>query len=355
MATLFENSNKNKSTGRNTILLHGFHQLVKCPTRYDLIHHTASLIDVVLTNIPSRMANVQVIPLSIADHDAVGCIRKMNHQKFNWRFIECRDYRTYDPAQLRQDIKNSDLHKTENCSDTNQAWKFFKETLTSIFSKHAPIVKKKVRGKPCPWMTSDIKKKMKDRDALLRICRRTKKENDTSSYKRKRNEVNIAVRKAKSNYFTTLLEENKNLPDKFWGVLKKLFPKNTSAPPAKCFTVDGETVSEPAKISAGFAKFYSSVIKSVKCNLFPLNDLIWRKVRTPRNKTEKRFKFTYVSKNYRRKAVKEVETEKIVRTGQPTSRTFKRRCSRDFTRFGFTDKPLPVHRSVPNRVEDFKN
>ena len=52
---------------------------------------------------------------------------------------------------------------------------------------------------------------MKERDKCLRKCRNTKREVDVSSYKRKRNEVNIALRKAKSAYFRNLLSENKKL------------------------------------------------------------------------------------------------------------------------------------------------
>eukprot|EP00794_Sanderia_malayensis_P000814 gene814-110_t len=48
---------------------------------------------------------------------------------------------------------------------------------------------------------------MNDRDKLLRRSRRTRKEPDISAYKRKRNEVNIAVKRAKSDYHKKLLKE----------------------------------------------------------------------------------------------------------------------------------------------------
>ena len=80
-----------------------------------------------------------------------------------------------------------------------------------------------MKGKPSPWLTSELKKKMNKRDKCLRKCRNTKPEINISSYKRKRNEVNIALRKAKSAYFKNLLNENKKLPREFWKTLKKIY------------------------------------------------------------------------------------------------------------------------------------
>ena len=73
---------------------------------------------------------------------------------------------------------------------------------------------KRVRGKPCPWLTSDLKSKMTTRDKILRKMRKTKLQFDINAYKAKRNEVNIALRKAKSQHFKNLLSENTNSPKK---------------------------------------------------------------------------------------------------------------------------------------------
>ena len=81
-----------------------------------------------------------------------------------------------------------------------------KNVLTHIFERHAPVIVKKVRGKPAPWLSSDVKKLMNERDKLLRKSRRTKEESDISAYKTKHNEVKIAVKKTKSADHKNLLE-----------------------------------------------------------------------------------------------------------------------------------------------------
>ncbi len=68
-----------------------------------------------------------------------------------------------------------------------------KNILSDIFGRHAPKISKKVRGKPAPWLNNEVKALMNDRDKLLRRSRQTRRESDISSYRRKRNEVNIAL------------------------------------------------------------------------------------------------------------------------------------------------------------------
>ena len=121
---------------------------------------------------------------------------KINWKKFVSRSIICRDYSKYDPESLCVDIKNSNINLTDQFENVNKAWRHLYATLLTIFNKHALIIEKKVKGKPSPWLTSELKKKRNERDKRLRKCWNTKREVDISPYKRKRNEINIPLRKA---------------------------------------------------------------------------------------------------------------------------------------------------------------
>ena len=61
--------------------IHGFKQIIKKPTRVTCV--TKSLIDIILSNKPEFVKLSDVIPLSIGDHDLIGCVRKVNHIKLN--------------------------------------------------------------------------------------------------------------------------------------------------------------------------------------------------------------------------------------------------------------------------------
>ena len=67
----------NQNEIKSFISSRGIEQLIKQPTRFDLTHKTSTLIDIIGTNNMSNISSSRVIPLSIGDHDMVGCLRKI--------------------------------------------------------------------------------------------------------------------------------------------------------------------------------------------------------------------------------------------------------------------------------------
>ena len=61
----------------------------------------STLIDVILTNRPDNVINVNSIISSLSDHNVIKCVRKLNNIKFNPRTIKCRDYKNYDQTKCR--------------------------------------------------------------------------------------------------------------------------------------------------------------------------------------------------------------------------------------------------------------
>ena len=76
-------------------------------------------------------------------------------------------YSKYDPESLCIDVKNSNKNLTDQFKNVRKAWGHFYETLLYIFNKQAPIIQKKVKGKPSPWLTSELKKKMESRKCQM--------------------------------------------------------------------------------------------------------------------------------------------------------------------------------------------
>ena len=74
--------------------IHGFKQIIKKPTRVTCT--TKSLIDIILSNKPEFVKLSDVIPLSIGNHDLIGCVRKINHIKFKSKSLTCCNYKYYD-------------------------------------------------------------------------------------------------------------------------------------------------------------------------------------------------------------------------------------------------------------------
>ena len=280
---------------KSILNIFGYKQMIQKPTR--IAEASETLIDVILTNKPSNVVKTEVIPTGIGDHDMVGCARKINHLRFKPRQIICRDYKSYKPEAMNKDLEAVDWTYFYSCRHVNEAWSIMKSILTNIFDRHAPKLCKNIRGQSAPWLSSDVKKLMNDRDKLLRKSRRTKDQLDISQYKRKRNEVNIAIRKARSSYHKNMLKENSGNPNKFWKSLKTIYPtKSTTGPSMHSFDIDGIKTDDPARISNAFCSFFATVTSKLRESAIPLRDFVWRNPAAIPQRTDKQIKFRPISK-----------------------------------------------------------
>ena len=288
--------NKDNKDLKSIFNVHGLKQMIRQPTR--ITESTESLIDIILTNKPVNLVQSEVIPTSIGDHEMIGCARKLNSNHYNARLISCRDYKNYNLESLKTDLRKINWMPFYNESNVNDAWLLLKSTLTNLYNRHAPIIKKNVRGKPAPWLNEGIKSIMNERDQLLRKSRRTKSNADSLAYKRKRNETNIAIKRAKSSYYKNLLSENSENPSKFWKVLKSIYPcKNLKKHNSQSFDIDGEVKScNPSTIANAFGEFFAGTVKTLKEKAFPLCAFVWRTTASMSVRTDLKFKFQAVSK-----------------------------------------------------------
>ena len=83
---------------------------------------------------------------------------------------------SYDPVALCNDLRSSDFGSVFTSSCVNDACSRLKCILQQSIDKHAPLITKKIKGRLCPWMSSEVKSEMNLRDQLLRKARRTNRE-----------------------------------------------------------------------------------------------------------------------------------------------------------------------------------
>lgn len=245
---------------KGIIKLNGFEQIVNQPTR--TTKDTSTLIDIILTNRPSNIVRHDVFSLSLSDHDCVGCVRKLNHERLLPRTITCRNYKSYDSHRLCEELNNTDWSSGYSSTCVNSAWSLMKNILQSSFNTYAPKIVKRVKGWHCPWLSNDIKNHMNERDKLLRKARKSKRSSDWKRYKQKKNYCTNTIRNAKNNFQKNLINENRHDSTKFWDILKRVFPsksgksRDSSAP-----FIDGSDDSSQSKANA-FCNFFSTVALS---------------------------------------------------------------------------------------------
>ena len=130
------------------------------------------------------------------------------------------------PEEFCESLSQIHWDPVRYASDVNNALDLFNDILKEQCDRHAPLIKKKVRGVNYPWLTHEIKKFMRRRDCFLKKARRTNKDIDWSAHRRSRNAVNNKVCSAKANYNRNLIQENIDVSKSFWRAVKRVLPND---------------------------------------------------------------------------------------------------------------------------------
>ena len=279
---------------KQTFTVNGYSQLIKKPTR--ITSTTATLIDVIQTTQPSNITKSVVVPADLSDHDMVGCVRKLHNLKSKPKTIKCRNFTRYDANTVCKELHGIQYNNLYTLDCPEKAWHYLKSILVTTLDKYTPYISKRVKGKTCPWLNANVKNEMNDRDRLLRIARKSNREIDWSSYKRKRNYVINLIKRSKKSHFTNLLNESASNSDKFWKSLKQIFPtKGGIRRQTTSFMIDGKETRDKNVIANGFCKFLSSVASTLKSKAFPLTNHVWKYTPTYENRTNHVFSFRHIT------------------------------------------------------------
>ena len=250
---------------KSVFRLHNFLQLIDCPTRVTKL--SATLIDLIVTNNPRNIVKQGEVPFSLSDHDLVLCVRKINAMKYAPKIIECQDYRNNSLEEFCESLSQINWDPVRHASDVNNAFDLFNDIFKEQCDRHAPLIKKKVRGVNYPWLTNEIKKLMQQRDCFLKKARPTNKEIDWSAYRRSRNATNDKVRSAKANYNRNLIQENDDSKSS-WRAVKRVLPNDKKLKLSmSSIKVDGNLKTDKNAIAEGFNHFFTSIVKTISDKL----------------------------------------------------------------------------------------
>ena len=78
-------------------------------------------------------------------------------------------------------------------------------------------------------MTSTIANEMRKRGYHLKKAKGNKKSRNWRVYRQLRNRVNCDIKKAKSDYYTNLIQENQGNAKGFWKALKETLPSSKTS------------------------------------------------------------------------------------------------------------------------------
>ena len=239
--------------------VYGLTQLITEPTR--VTETTATLIDLIFTNSPDKIVCSGVRHIGISDHSLVFAYRKLstNGIRKGHSSIICRNFKHFNREKFRNDIASQDWDCINRFSDPNDMWNVWKELFLTIANKHAPLRTIRVRARGSPWITSELKKQMRDRDALKVKAIQSRDPNDWLNFKKQRNIVNNKIMLAKQAYYQNTLNERKGDSKKTWQIINELTSRKSGKISVKELKVNGYSITNPVDLANEFNNHFATI------------------------------------------------------------------------------------------------
>ena len=167
--------------------------------------------------------------------------------------------KNFNNNNFLMDLKQRDWSRISMFSNPNEMWSEWKNMLMTVIDKHAPVKTKRVGRKKSPWITSDLSRKMKNRDLLKKKVILTKDQVTWNEYKKARNESNNAVKNAKSKYFKDNLDANKNDPKKTRKLINELNSNQQKGSKVNEIKINNSTPVSPPEIAEAFNVHFTNI------------------------------------------------------------------------------------------------
>ena len=221
-----------------------------------------TLIDHFSTTSPKYILKAEVLELGMVDHFLVYGIRKVNAWRVKDKkpkLLETRSLSKYDRALFRNDLQQIDWETilSSYADNPDNMATTFQEIFESVLDIHAPLKKRRVGSTSTPWITPEIRKLMRERDAAKKATKTYPEKWNT--YKHLRNQVTQKIRDAIQSHYHGLIEENKGDPKRMWKVINKVLDKATPSTEVSTLDVKGRTITKEKDIAEALNHHFTTI------------------------------------------------------------------------------------------------
>ena len=251
------------------ILPHGVSQLVTTAT-WVRPNQPESGLDHLYSNQPNKLSPIEVLNCGGSDHKIVGCTRYASSIKKSVRYVTKRCYKHFNKKDFISELNKICWWRIYECDDPDLALKMLSDDLSFILDQMAPIRTIQIREKYAPWLSSETKQLMSDRDLAQKVAAESKSENDWIIFKRIRNRVNNILKKEKKNWQRAKFKlcEEENDSRQIWKNVKSWLNWTVSGAPKQLFN-NGRLINRPSELAECMNAYFVNKVKNLRENLEP--------------------------------------------------------------------------------------
>ena len=233
------------------LVSHGLKQHVNFPT-----HQGGNILDLIITTNECQLIQNIEPGESLSDHCSVVLnIGTNTTTDTSSDKISYRKYSDIDIGNFKADLFGTDLITSPKTSSAD-LYDQYHSTLTNLLDIHAPLKTAKHSNRPRnPWITEEIKSAKRLKRQLERRWRQSRSAYDKSRFNHQSNYCNKLFLKAKGDWYTKLVDENKDNPRKLWNSVNKVLHRTAG-------TVLPDTTSS-LNLANKLASFFSEKISKI--------------------------------------------------------------------------------------------
>jgi len=226
-------------------------------------HDQGGTLDLIITDkeFGSRMGDVDIRHSGTnSDHFLVLLDAKLKviPTKTESCFTSYRNFNDLNIDDFKSDILRSDLCSFDETQLLDDVVKTYNSTLALIMDKHCPVIKKKIKKNPSPWLDEELRELRRRRRAAERRYKKKKTKENKDSYRMLKDQFNKLVAIKRCLYYRKSLKSSSGDIKTLYKKLNRLLGNANPDLPQHL---------DEAKLAESFKNFFGDKITDIRDNI----------------------------------------------------------------------------------------
>ena len=258
------NPNKHRMTDEfiNTLYSLSLYPKITRPSR--ITSHCATLIDNIFTNVLDNNIISGLLINDITDHLPVFIVYNCNYNKTSKDIRpQYRRVRTEESMiALENNLIAYDWDSIYKENDVNIAYDKFGKSFKQLYDKNCPVREdsRKNKHKNDPWISKGLQNACKKKNTLYREFVKHRTKEAENKYKKYKNKLTSIIRICKKEYYSTILENNKNNIKSIWTILNNVIrdtPRHITYP--QYFSENDKKINKMEEVVNQFNNYFVNI------------------------------------------------------------------------------------------------
>ncbi|XP_020298059.1 uncharacterized protein LOC109862417 [Pseudomyrmex gracilis] len=184
--------------------------------------HSCTLLDLCIIDDSEKLIKYRqhAMPF-LSAHDLIYIDYNICAERIQERIVTFRSFKDFNEIAFVGDLESVGWSGLLTSFSLDEKIDIFNQTVLYYVDKHAPLRSGAFRSLLAPWLTSEIKSAVKNRDRARRRWRRDRRVESYIFFKKLRNDVQNVIRAAKNKYYLAFFSKTKD-SGTIWTELRRL-------------------------------------------------------------------------------------------------------------------------------------